>query len=109
MARRLDVAGLQPNWSGDVLDLVVDFVNYVFVPAYAMTAERALAAVVATPLGFVIVVTGSLYFADRWMKTARTIIFAAFPRVWNVASFYLVVVSPRPGSLQLSIVAAVDH
>src|SRR6266404_4289294 len=29
MARRLDVVRLQPNWSGDVLDLVVDFASYV--------------------------------------------------------------------------------
>src|SRR3979409_247320 len=35
LARRLDVVRVQPNWSGDVLDLVVDFVTYVFVPAYA--------------------------------------------------------------------------
>jgi hypothetical protein len=28
MARRLDVVRLQPNWSGDILDLVVDFVTY---------------------------------------------------------------------------------
>ena len=41
IARRLDVARLQPNWSGDVLDLVVDFVTYVFVPAYAITASGA--------------------------------------------------------------------
>ena len=33
IARRLDVVRLQPNWSGDVLDLVVDFLTYVFVPA----------------------------------------------------------------------------
>ena len=38
IARRLDVVRLQPNWSGEVLDLVVDFVTYVFVPAYAITA-----------------------------------------------------------------------
>ncbi len=37
IARRLDVVRLQPNWSGDMLDLVVDFVTYVFVPAYAIT------------------------------------------------------------------------
>ena len=30
MARRLDVIRLQPNWSGEVLDLVVDFVTYAF-------------------------------------------------------------------------------
>ena len=42
MARRLDVVRLQPNWSGEVLDLVVDFVTYVFVPAYAITASGLL-------------------------------------------------------------------
>src|SRR5215470_11434380 len=40
IARRLDVVRLQPNWSGEVLDLVVDFVTYVFVPAYAITASH---------------------------------------------------------------------
>jgi phosphatidylcholine synthase len=42
IARRLDVAHVQPNWSGEVLDLVVDFVTYVFVPAYAITASGLL-------------------------------------------------------------------
>ena len=39
LARRLDVVNVQPDWSGDILDLVVDFVTYVFVPAYAITAS----------------------------------------------------------------------
>ena len=39
LARKFDVVRLQPNWSGEVLDLVVDFVTYVFVPAYAITAS----------------------------------------------------------------------
>src|SRR3979411_1707384 len=38
IARRLEVALLQPNWSGDVLDLVVDFVTYVFLAGYASSA-----------------------------------------------------------------------
>ena len=42
LARRLDVVRVQPNWSGEVLDLVVDFVTYVFVPAYAITASGLL-------------------------------------------------------------------
>src|ERR1700755_3041701 len=42
IARRLDVINVQPNWSGEVLDLVVDFVTYVFVPAYAITASGFL-------------------------------------------------------------------
>src|SRR3954452_14502925 len=36
LVRRLDLARVQPDWSGEVLDLVVDFVTYVFVPAYAI-------------------------------------------------------------------------
>src|ERR1700691_4527316 len=70
LARRLRVAELLPRWSGDALDLVVDILNYVFVPAYALAASGLLPAVVAIPLGLVIVVTGSLYFADRLMKTS---------------------------------------
>src|SRR6202048_2537943 len=60
MARRLDVARLQPNWSGEVLDLVVDFVTYVFVPAYAITASGLLLPPTAPLLGAGIVVTGAL-------------------------------------------------
>src|SRR3954463_7396513 len=42
IARRLNVEAAQPDWSGEVLDLVVDFVTYVFVPAYAIIASGLL-------------------------------------------------------------------
>jgi phosphatidylserine synthase len=51
LARRLDVVRLQPDWSGDVLDLVVDFVTYVFVPAYAITESGLLLPLAAPLLG----------------------------------------------------------
>src|SRR5437763_10960206 len=70
IARRLDVERVQPNWSGEVLDLVVDFVTYVFVPAYAITAGGRLLPVAAPVLGAAIVVSGALYFAYRGMKTS---------------------------------------
>jgi len=88
MARRLDVVRLQPNWSGDVLDLVVDFVTYVFVPAYAITASGLLLPIAAPLLGVGIAVSGALYFADRRMKSADNH-FRGFPGLWNVAAFYL--------------------
>ena len=88
MARRLDVARLQPNWSGDVLDLVVDFVTYVFVPAYAITASGLLLPLLAPVLGIGIAVSGALYFADRRMKSADNH-FRGFPGLWNIAAFYL--------------------
>jgi phosphatidylcholine synthase len=39
LARRLDVTDVLPRWSGEVLDLVVDFTTYVFIPAYAVAAS----------------------------------------------------------------------
>ena len=103
-ARRLRVAEVLPRWSGDVLDLVVDVMNYVFVPAYAVAAGGLLPGSVAVSLGVVIVVTGSLYFADRWMKTADYY-FRGFPAVWNVAAFYLFVLKLPPWLSALLIIA----
>jgi len=95
IARRLDVIRLQPNWSGDILDLVVDFVTYVFVPAYAITASRLLLPVAAPILGIGIVVSGALYFADRRMKSEDNH-FRGFPGLWNIAAFYLFLLNWPP-------------
>jgi phosphatidylcholine synthase len=88
LARRLDVERLQPDWSGEVLDLVVDFVTYVFVPAYAITASGMLLPVAAPLLGIGVATSGALYFADRRMKREDNH-FRGFPGLWNVAAFYL--------------------
>jgi phosphatidylcholine synthase len=93
IARKLDVMRLQPNWSGEVLDLVVDFVTYVFVPAYAITASGLLLPLAAPLLGIGIVVSSALYFADRRMKTADNH-FRGFPALWNAAAFYLFLLHP---------------
>ena len=93
IARRFKVAEVLPRWSGDVLDLVVDFVTYVFVPAYAIVASGLLPPPLALPAGIVIVVTGALYFADRNMKTADHY-FCGFPALWNAAAFYLFLLKP---------------
>jgi phosphatidylcholine synthase len=95
LARRLSVAELLPRWSGDVLDLVVDFVTYVFVPAYAIAAGGLLPEPLGMPAGIVIVVTGALYFADRDMKTPDNH-FRGFPTLWNAAAFYLFLIRPAP-------------
>ena len=51
MARQAGCRAAQPNWSGDTLDLVVDFLTYVFVPAYAITASGLLLPLAAPLLG----------------------------------------------------------
>ena len=102
IARRLNVEAMQPNWSGEVLDLVVDFVSYVFVPAYAIAASGLLLPVAAPLLGAGIVTSGALYFADRRMKTTDNH-FRGFPALWNAAAFYLFLLRPLPVTSTLGI------
>ncbi len=106
LARRLDVVHAQPNWSGDVLDLVVDFVTYVFVPAYAITASGLLLPLAAPLLGVGVCVTGALYFADRRMKTADNH-FRGFPGLWNIAAFYLFLLHAPPALGSLGILVLI--
>src|ERR1700760_2239326 len=106
IARRLDVVRLQPNWSGEVLDLVVDFVTYVFVPAYAITASGRLLPLAAPLLGIGIVVSGALYFADRRMK-ADDNHFRGFPALWNAAAFYLFLLQLPPALSSLAVAALI--
>jgi phosphatidylcholine synthase len=102
-ARRLRVAELLPRWSGDVLDFVVDFTTYVFVPAYAIAEGAVLPASVALALGLIVTVTGALYFADRRMKTADSY-FRGFPALWNVVAFYLFLLKPAPWLAALAVI-----
>lgn len=95
IARRLNVGEVLPNWSGDTLDLVVDFLTYVFVPAYAITASGLLIPLATYVLGAAIVISGALYFSDRRMKTDDNH-FRGFPALWNGAAFYLFLLKPPP-------------
>jgi phosphatidylcholine synthase len=104
IARRLDVVRLQPNWSGDVLDLVVDFVTYVFVPAYAITTSHLLLPLAAPLLGIGVAVSGALYFADQRMKRDDNH-FRGFPGLWNAAAFYLFLLH-WPPALSSAVIAA---
>jgi phosphatidylcholine synthase len=95
LARVLNVAEVLPSWSGDTLDLVVDYTTYVFVPAYAVAADGLMPDALAIPSAAAITITGTLYFADRQMKTNDNF-FRGFPAVWNVVVFYLLLLRPVP-------------
>jgi phosphatidylcholine synthase len=106
IARRLDVVRVQPNWSGEVLDLVVDFLTYVFVPAYAITASGLLLPLAAPLLGIGIMVSSALYFADRRMKSDDNH-FRGFPALWNAAAFYLFLLHLSPAISSLIVAALI--
>lgn len=93
LARRLQVAEELPRWSGDVLDLVVDFLTYAFVPAFAIAVGGLLPPIAAVALPLLIVIASGIYFADREMKMPGNY-FRGFPALWNAAAFYLFLIRP---------------
>jgi len=103
LARRYSVAVILPRWSGDTLDLVVDFLTYVFVPAYAIVRAGLMPDVVAIIAAVAIVISSALYFADRNMKTDDNH-FRGFPGLWNAVAFYLILV-PLPAWLVAAVIA----
>jgi phosphatidylcholine synthase len=104
LARYSKVAETLPRWSGDVLDLVIDYTTYVFIPAFAIAVSGLLPPIADVILAIAIAVSGALYFADREMKLPGNY-FRGFPGLWNIAAFYLFVLKPEPwiGALALAI------
>src|SRR5712671_1817056 len=95
LARAVNITEVLPNWSGETLDLVVDYTTYVFVPAYAIAAGHLMPDTLAIPSAVAIAITGTLYFANRKMKTSDNF-FRGFPAVWNFVVFYLLLLRPAP-------------
>ncbi|WP_068312652.1 CDP-alcohol phosphatidyltransferase family protein [Polycladidibacter hongkongensis] len=83
LARHYDLAKRLPRWSGVILDLVIDYATYVFLPAFALYQSGVLPEWMALAGGCLIVFTGAIYFADGDMKT-KTGGFSGFPGVWNM-------------------------
>jgi phosphatidylcholine synthase len=102
-ARRLRVAEVLPRWSGEVLDHVIDYLTYVFIPALALASSGFIPPMLAVPAALAIVVSSALYFADKEMKTGDGF-FRGFPVLWNLVVFYLFLTQPPP-FVTLAIVA----
>lgn len=91
IARKVRVKEVLPNWSGDTLDNIIDYVTYVLLPAFALYKSG----MIGEPLSFVaagmIVVSSAIYYADMGMKT-DDYFFSGFPVVWNMIVFTLFVI-----------------
>jgi phosphatidylcholine synthase len=100
LARIVGVKEALPRISGDTLDLVVDYLNYVFVPAFALASSALMPTPLAISAAIAILLSSALYFADSRMKTDDGY-FRGFPAIWNIVVFYLFLAQPT------AIVAAV--
>ena len=87
-ARAARVKERAPRVDGDVLDLVIDYLNYVFVPTLFILEARLLPDPFAIPLAALIQLSSLYIFARRDMKTEDNY-FRGFPALWNIVALYL--------------------
>lgn len=114
IARKVRVKEVLPNWSGDTLDNIIDYVTYVLLPAFALYQSGMIKA----PWGFggdpwwsfaaagLIVVSSAIYYADTGMKTEEYF-FSGFPVVWNMVIFTLFVIDASPEGAFLVVIFSV--
>jgi phosphatidylcholine synthase len=95
LARRVDTKSNAANWDGVILDLVIDYLTYVFIPAYALIYAPLLPAPWGLIAALFIALTGGLYFADVRMKAVDGC-FVGFPAVWQMPLLVFLVFSPPP-------------
>lgn len=102
LARAAKVRVRIPNIDGAALDLVVDYLTYVFVPCLLFWRGNYLPDSLAFPLTATILVSSLYVFARKDMKTDDGY-FRGFPALWNVVALYFVVATP-PGWIAAAIV-----
>jgi len=100
MARRYDVTEHAPIIDGALLDLVIDYLTYVFVPVFALLRAGLLAGWAGSLAAFVIVFASALYFADTRMKTPDKS-FSGFPAAWNMIALVVFAIEPAPRTVLL--------
>jgi phosphatidylcholine synthase len=103
LARLLAVKTVLPRFSGERLDLIVDYLTYVAVPAYALTEAPLLPEAARLPAAAAILLSSLFHVADRNSKTEEGY-FVGFPAIWSVVLLYLFVLGLSPG-VSLAIVA----
>ncbi len=106
IARKLQVKEILPNWSGIMLDNVIDYVTYVLIPAFALYQRGFMGPGLSFTSAAIIVISSAIYYADTGMKTKENF-FKGFPVVWNMLVFTLFVMQPgQYASFVVVVVAA---
>lgn len=95
LARRVRVTEVLPRWSGERLDLIVDYLTYVGVPAFALAESELLPAPFRVAAAIAVLLSSLFHMADLGSKTGAGY-FVGFPAIWNVVLLYLFAFTPPP-------------
>ncbi|MGI8611699.1 MAG: CDP-alcohol phosphatidyltransferase family protein [Sphingomicrobium sp.] len=96
LARWARVKERLPRIDGDALDLVIDYLTFVFVPALFIWRAELVPPALAPWLAAAILISSLYVFARTDMKTEDGY-FRGFPALWSVVAFYLFVLQPGAG------------
>ena len=105
-ARRVNVSENLPRFSGERLDLVIDYVTYVFVPVLALFAWHYLDGALGLILGSAILLASLFHFTDVESKS-KDYCFVGFPAIWNIFAYYVFVLDPPQWVTASAIIIAV--
>ncbi|MEE4346478.1 MAG: CDP-alcohol phosphatidyltransferase family protein [Paracoccaceae bacterium] len=93
LARKYEVKKYAGEFDGVLLDLIIDYLTYVFIPAFALFKSDLLPGWTGWFAIIVITFASALYFADTRMKTKDNS-FSGFPGCWNMLVLVLFALSP---------------
>lgn len=93
LARWAHVKTRAPRIDGETLDLVVDYLTYVFVPTIFIWRAGLVPEALAPWLAGAIQLSALYSFTRRDLKTDDNY-FRGFPGLWNIIAFYLYVTQP---------------
>jgi phosphatidylcholine synthase len=106
LARRARVAVRLPGFDGARLDDIVDYVTYVFVPAFFAWHALLVPDRWSTAAAAAMLLSSAYGFSRRDAKSADHF-FTGFPSYWNIVVFYLYVAGwPRAVNLAILLVLA---
>jgi len=93
LARRYDVKNFASEYDGTLLDLIIDYLTYVFIPAFGLFVSGLLNGWSGWICIILISFTSALYFSDTRMKTNDNS-FSGFPGCWNMVVLVLFAIRP---------------
>jgi phosphatidylcholine synthase len=104
LARLFDVKTVLPRFSGERLDLIVDYLTYVAIPAFVLSEADLLPQAFRLPAAIAILLSGLFHVSDIDSKTEEGF-FVGFPAIWNIVLLYLFMLG-LPPEAALAVVGA---
>ncbi len=94
LARKYNVKTHAPQYDGELMDLIVDYLTYVFIPAFALFRSELLPGWTGWLAIILITFASVVYFADTRMKTKDNS-FSGFPGCWNMLVIVMFALEPN--------------